>query len=138
MVPTDIRVIYGDTDRMGVVYYANYLRYFEAGRNEYLRACGARYRDLEAEQGVMFPVVEANVRYLHPARYDDVLTVETRITELRRASLRFEYRVVRREDGRLLAEGHTVHACIDRDLRPTRLPEQVLAAIRAGGDIVEG
>jgi acyl-CoA thioester hydrolase len=131
VVPTNIRVIYGDTDRMGVVYYANYLRFFEAGRNEYLRAAGARYRDVEAEYGIMFPVVEANVVYRHPARYDDLVRVETSIAELKRASLRFTYRIVRSGDEKLLAEGHTVHACIDREHKPTRLPEPVAALRRA-------
>lgn len=134
MISTDIRVIYGDTDRMGVVYYANYLRYFEAGRNEFLRAAGARYRDVEREFGVMFPVVEAHLEYRQPARYDDLLRVETSITELRRASLRFDYRIVRTEDETLLVEGHTFHACINQDLRPTRLPEPLLAALRAAAD----
>jgi len=130
VVATEIRVIYGDTDRMGVVYYANYLRYFEAGRNEYFRATGARYRDLETELGIMFPVVEAQVRYKHPARYDDLIRVETRITELKRASLRFDYRVVRTGDERLLAEGHTVHACIDAAYKPTRMPDAILEALQ--------
>lgn len=130
MVATSIRVIYGDTDRMGVVYYANYLRYFEAGRNEWFRAQGARYREVEAEQGILLPVVEANVRYHRSARYDDLLRVETRVTEIRRASVRFDYRVVREEDDALLAEGHTVHACIDREHKPRRLPEPILAILR--------
>lgn len=133
MVPTGIRVIYGDTDQMGVVYYANYLRFFEAGRNEYLRARGARYRDIEREFSVLLPVVEANVKYRHSARYDDWLRIETRITTLKRASLRFDYRVIREEDEKLLAEGHTVHACIDRDHKPVRLPEQLLAMLKADG-----
>lgn len=132
MVATGIRVIYGDTDQMGVVYYANYLRFFEAGRNEFLRTRGARYRDVEATWGVMLPVVEANVRYRHPARYDDWLRVETRITALKRASLRFEYRVVREEDEKLLAEGHTVHACIDREHKPVKLPEPVVLLLQGG------
>lgn len=131
MVPTGIRVIYGDTDQMGVVYYANYLRFFEAGRNEYLRARGSRYRDIEREWGVLLPVVEANVRYRHSARYDDWLRIETRITTLKRASLRFDYRVIREEDERLLAEGHTVHACIDRDHKPVKLPEPLLRLLEA-------
>lgn len=131
MVPTGIRVIYGDTDQMGVVYYANYLRFFEAGRNEYLRARGSRYRDIEKEWGVLLPVVEANVRYRHSARYDDWLRIETRITTLKRASLRFDYRVIREEDERLLAEGHTVHACIDRDHKPVKLPEPLLRLLEA-------
>jgi len=131
VVPTNIRVIYGDTDQMGVVYYANYLRFFEAGRNEFLRAAGARYRHVEAEHGILFPVVEANVVYRHPARYDDLVRVETTLAELKRASLRFTYRVVRTDDERLLAEGHTVHACIDRAHKPVRLPEPIAELLRA-------
>src|SRR5262245_43038816 len=111
MVKLEIRVIYGDTDQMGVVYYANYLRYFEAGRNEYLRARGARYRDIEAEHRVYLPVVEAQVSYKQPARFDDLLVLETTLARLGRASARFEYRVVRGEV--LIAVGHTVHACVD-------------------------
>lgn len=130
MVPTGIRVIYGDTDQMGVVYYANYLRFFEAGRNEFLRVRGARYRDIETTFGVLLPVVEANVRYRHPARYDDWLRIETRITTLKRASLRFEYRAIRENDEKLLAEGHTVHACIDRDHKPVKLPGPVLELLQ--------
>src|SRR5690606_4436133 len=98
MVKTHYRVIYGDTDQMGVVYYGNYLRYFEAGRNEFLREKGARYRDVERELQIHLPVVEATVRYRHPARYDDLLRIETWIEEVRRASLRFAYRIVRDDD----------------------------------------
>ncbi|AKU90895.1 acyl-CoA thioesterase [Vulgatibacter incomptus] len=125
MVPTEIRVIYGDTDQMGVAYYANYLRYFEAGRNEFLRGTGVRYRDVESAHGILLPVVEATVRYKHPARYDDLIRVETWIAELGRASLRFEYRVVRTGDERLLTEGHTAHVCVDREHKPRRLPEEL-------------
>src|SRR6185436_21096087 len=82
MVKTDIRVIYGDTDQMGFVYYANYLRFFEAGRNEYLRAKGAPYREVEAELGIRLPVVEATVHYKAPARYDDLLVVETELAQV--------------------------------------------------------
>lgn len=126
MVSTLYRVIYGDTDQMGVVYYGNYLRYFEAGRNEYLREKGARYRDVEREFDIHLPVVEANVRYRHPARYDDLLRIETEVTEVRRARLRFAYRIVREEGERLLAEGETVHACVDREGRPVKLPERLI------------
>ena len=76
MVKTEIRVIYGDTDQMGVVYYANYLRYFEAARNEFIRAKGLRYRDFEVQHGLLLPVAEAHVSYRTPARYDDLLAVE--------------------------------------------------------------
>lgn len=126
MVSTLYRVIYGDTDQMGVVYYGNYLRYFEAGRNEYLREKGARYRDVERKFVIHLPVVEANVRYRHPARYDDLLRIETEVTEVRRARLRFAYRIVREEGERLLAEGETVHACVDREGRPVKLPERLV------------
>jgi acyl-CoA thioester hydrolase len=123
MVKTEVRVIYGDTDQMGVVYYANYLRYFEAARNEYLRARGVPYRELEGELGIALPVVEAHVEYKQPARYDDLLVVETVLAKLGRASVRLEYRVLRGEA--LLAVGHTVHACLDRAGKITKLPESL-------------
>ncbi len=134
MVTTHIRVIYGDTDRMGIVYYANYLRYFEAGRNEFIRAKGMRYRDFEERHRLVLPVVEAGVSYKQPARYDDLVAVETSITEVRRASARFGYRLVR-DDGTLLATGHTVHACVDLEGRARRMPEDLLARLTAGEDV---
>jgi acyl-CoA thioester hydrolase len=127
MVKTDIRVIYADTDQMGVVYYANYLRFFEAGRNEFLRAQGTPYRQVEAEHQIQLPVVEAQVHYKQPARYDDLLVVETDLTKVGRASARFDYRVVR--DETLIATGHTVHACIDRAGKVQRLPAAFLARL---------
>ncbi len=130
MVKTEIRVIYGDTDQMGVVYYANYLRFFEAARNEFIRAKGLRYRDFEAEHGLLLPVVEAAVHYRQPARYDDLVTVEISLTEARRASARFGYRVLRGEE--LLATGHTVHACVDLDGRVQRMPRELLERLGAG------
>jgi acyl-CoA thioester hydrolase len=130
MVRMEIRVIYGDTDQMGVVYYANYLRFFEASRNEFIRAKGLRYRDFEAEYGLVLPVVEAAVQYRRPARYDDLLTVEIALEEARRASARFAYRILR--DGELLATGHTVHACVDREGRVKRMPEGLLARLADG------
>jgi acyl-CoA thioester hydrolase len=130
MVRTDIRVIYGDTDQMGVVYYANYLRYFEAGRNEFIRARGLRYRDFEQRFGLRLPVAEAHVGYRIPARYDDLLAVETSLAEVRRASARFEYRIVR--EGELLATGHTVHACVDLEGRIRRMPAELLARLGTG------
>ena len=136
MVTTRLRVIYGDTDQMGVVYYANYLRYFEAGRNEFIRAKGLRYRDFEARYGLLLPVAEASVSYRQPARYDDLLDVEISLGEVRRASARFEYRLVR-EDGVLLATGHTVHACVDLEGKLRRLPEELLAAL-ARGEVAPG
>ena len=124
----EIRVIFGDTDQMGVVYYANYLRYFEAARAEFLRAHGDDYRTLESE-GFLLPVVEANCRYKSPARYDDLLLIRTRITEMRRVSLVFEYEVVREVDGLSLSKGRTQHACVGRDGKPRRLPERFAALL---------
>ena len=130
MVSTAIRVIYGDTDQMGIVYYANYLRWFEAGRNEFLRAKGLRYRDVEGEHGLLLPVVEAHVSYRAPARYDDLVAVETSLAEVRRASARFGYRILR--DGELLVSGHTVHACVDRAGKVQRMPRALLDRLAAG------
>lgn len=127
MVPTRLRVIYGDTDQMGFVYYANYLRFFEAGRNEYLRARGLPYREVEARFRVHLPVVEAQVKYRSPARYDDELVVETALAQLGRASARFEYALRRGDE--LLATGHTVHACVLHDGKITRLPAELVARL---------
>jgi acyl-CoA thioester hydrolase len=125
-----LRVIYGDTDQMGVVYYANYLRFFEASRNEFIRAKGLRYRDFEESYALMLPVVEAAVQYRQPARYDDLLTVEATLAAARRASARFDYRVLR--EGELLATGHTVHACVDPGGKVRRMPPELLARLGAG------
>ncbi len=114
-----IRVRYADTDRMGFAYYANYLRWFEIGRAEMLRSLGTSYREVE-ESGTSLPVVEAACRYLKPARYDDLIAIETAVTHLGRASVRFEYRVVREEDGELLASGQTRHCFLSPDGRPAR------------------
>jgi acyl-CoA thioester hydrolase len=130
MVPTQIRIIYGDTDQMGVVYYANYLRFFEAGRTEFLRAKGMRYRDIEAHHRLMLPVTEALVSYRAPARYEDLITVETSLALIRRASARFEYRVHR--EGELLATGHTTHACVDAEGRVKRMPPELVSALSSG------
>jgi len=116
---------------MGVVYYANYLRFFEAGRNEFIRAKGLRYRDFEAQHRLVLPVVEAGVRYQVPARYDDLVSVETSLSEIRRASARFAYRLLR-DDGEVLATGHTIHACVDLDGRVQRMPQELLDRLSAG------
>jgi acyl-CoA thioester hydrolase len=122
----EIRVIFGDTDQMGVVYYANYLRYFEGARAEYWRALGRSYKDLE-DAGVALPVIEAHCNYKRPARYEDLLQIDIEIGEVRGASLRFVYAV--RRGGELLAEGHTRHAVIGTDGRPRAMPEFMRALI---------
>jgi len=124
------RVIYGDTDQMGVVYYANYLRWFEKGRSEWLRQIGLPYAAIE-QQGFHFPVTEVGCRYVNPARYDDVVRIETELTDLGRASLSFVYRILREEDQALLATGSTKHACIDHAGKVTRIPRMLIDALKA-------
>src|ERR1700727_2233487 len=109
-VEAKVRVIYGDTDQMGVVYYANYFRYFELSRGEYFRAKGGSYPEVE-KRGLMLPVVEASCTYRSPARYDDVLIVKTDISEMKRASMIFSYEVRRDGSADILVTGHTRHAC---------------------------
>jgi acyl-CoA thioester hydrolase len=124
-----VRVIYGDTDQMGVVYYANYLRYFEIARNEYLRVAGATYRAFEESHDLMLPVVEAHATYRRPARYDDELAISAAVHPRGAASVRFEYEIRRVPDGELLVTGHTIHACVTRDGRVERLPASLRAAV---------
>jgi len=122
----EIRVIFGDTDQMGVVYYANYLRFFESSRAAYWRSLGRSYKDLEA-WGIALPVIEAHASYKRPAYYEDLLIVHVELSELRGASLRFAYRVTRA--GELLADGYTRHAVIGSDGKPKRVPEALLASL---------
>lgn len=127
-VETRRRVIYGDTDAMGVVYYGTYLRFLEVGRCELLRARARPYREIEAE-GLLFPVTEVNLRYYVPARYDDELLIATRVEELGKATLRFGYEL--RRDDVVLAAGWTRHACVQRErLRPTRIPADLVSALK--------
>jgi len=119
-----IRVRYAETDAMGVVYYANYLLWFEVGRTDLLRGAGWSYRELEAD-GYMLPVLEAHCEYRQPARYDDELDVKTTGALVSPVRVKFVYDVVRLADDVQLATGFTVHASIDRGGRPCRLPDRV-------------
>ena len=121
-VATDLRVRYAETDAMGVVYYANYLAWFELGRTGWIRAHGFTYREVE-EQGLLLPVTHASCDYRQSARYDDLVRVETTITKLSRASVAFGYRVVRAEPApdTLLADGRTEHVFLTRAGRIARL-----------------
>jgi len=118
---TEIRVTYADTDAMGIVYYANYLRWFEIGRTELMRSLGVAYKDLEGEE-VHLPVSEVSCKYLQSARYDDVLMVETRVDFLKRASMQFHYRLWRKADGAELVSGTTLHAFVDGKGKIIRVP----------------
>lgn len=116
------RVRYAETDQMGVVYYANYLVWMELGRVELCRALGVRYRDMEAEDGVLLAVVESNCRYLCPARYDEQVVVTCRIEHASPRGVRFGYTISNWESGRVLAKGYTKHIFCGRDMKPSRLP----------------
>jgi acyl-CoA thioester hydrolase len=118
-----VRVRYAETDCMGVVYYANYLVWFEIGRTGWFRALGESYRDMEAA-GVQLPVIEAHCEYRRPAKYDDDLEIRTQATLLSPIRIRFDYEVVRGTDETLVT-GHTVHAGVDPQGRPCRLPAHV-------------
>jgi acyl-CoA thioester hydrolase len=119
-----IRVRYAETDKMGIVYYANYFVWFEIGRTDLLRESGWTYRDMETD-GFSLPVIEAACKYRQPARYDDELDVRTAGALLSPVRVRFDYEVVRSSDAAILAEGHTVHASLDRSGRPRRFPDRV-------------
>ena len=120
---TRVRVRYAETDRMGVVYYANYFVWFEIGRTDWLRETGWSYREMEVD-GVQLPVIEAHCEYRKPATYDDDLEIRTRATLVTPARLRFDYEIVHGDDETLVV-GHTVHAAIGPRGRPCRLPARV-------------
>ena len=123
---SNIRVRYAETDTMGVVYYANYLIWFEVGRTDLLRGAGWSYREMERE-GFWLPVIEAHCEYRQPARYDDVLEVRTTGVMVSPVRLRFDYEVGRTVDDTVLATGHTVHATLGQDGKPCRLPARARA-----------
>lgn len=116
---TQVRVRYAETDAMGIAYHANYLVWFEVGRTALLEELGYPYARLEAD-GIILPVAECHVRYRVPARYDDVLLIRSRCTELRGVSMVLSYRVENKETGVLLAEGWTKHAIVDRNMKPVK------------------
>jgi len=118
------RVIYGDTDSGGVVYYGNYLRYFEVGRTEFLRSQGLTYREME-EMGLVLPVVEAYSRYKAPAKYDDLIIIKSVVLNVKRFSCRFNYRIERKADHKLLVKGYTVHAVVNKEGKLSKLPDDI-------------
>ena len=134
-VIAEVRVRYAETDQMGIVYYANYLVWFELGRVELLRSLGLAYSRLEQDHGCILPVIEARCRYRSPARYDDEILIETRPALLRGTVLKFAYRILRKApDGALpvlLAEGETVHVVCDDQLKRKPLPEHYAEALRS-------
>lgn len=124
-----VRVRYAETDQMGVAYYANYFVWFEVGRSQYCNDCGFSYRDMERETGLFLIVAEASCRYKNPARYEDELIIRTKATESTRRTLRFSYEI-ERADGAAVATGETLHVLINKDGRPSSLPEKYLSLLR--------
>lgn len=127
---TVLRVRYAETDRMGVVYYANYLVWFEVARADLLRTLGWTYREME-ESGVSLPVIQAHCDYRAPARYDDEIVIHTEGWLRSPVRMEFAYRISRKADGVVSAEGMTMHAALGKDGRPCRLPARIRDAFNA-------
>ena len=119
----EIRVYYKDTDAGGVVYYANYLNYFEVARTEFLRQQGLIVEDYAAE-GILLMVAEVNLKYISPAYYGDILSITTEVAELRKASLVLRHTVIAQDQSVLVAEGTTKLACVNTSAEPIKLPEE--------------
>jgi acyl-CoA thioester hydrolase len=119
---TTYRVIYGDTDKMGIAYYGNYLRWFEIGRTEMIRSWGLPYKSLE-DKGIFLPVSEAFCKFLAPAQYDDLLVIQTTLDTELKAGMKFDYEVYSQTDEKLLTTGYTKHAFMDPQGRVVRPPK---------------
>jgi acyl-CoA thioester hydrolase len=127
----EIRVRYAETDQMGVVYYSNYLVWFEVGRTEFCRRHSLPYRDFEQEFQSYLAVAEAECRYLTPARYDDILIIRTRVDSFRKRTINFQYEILNKESGLLVANGRTLHVLLDKNGRPKSFPADFVHALRA-------
>ena len=117
-----IRVAYADTDQMGMVYYGNYLTFYERGRTELLREAGLPYSVIE-ERGFYFPVIYAECNYHAPAKYDDLMTIETRLSEITAASITCSYMV--KNGDKVLVTGKTKHPFVNKSFRPVRFPQDI-------------
>ena len=126
----ETRVTYAETDAMGVVYYSHYLRWFEMGRTELMRSLGIAYKEMES-QGTYLPVSEVFCRYLVSAKYDDILIIETSVDFLRRASIQFAYRILRKADAVQMVTGTTLHAFVDREGRIVRVPSSLEGKLKS-------
>jgi len=120
-----IRVIYADTDAMGIVYHTNYIKWFEIGRTELLRGMGIVYAEMES-QGYNLPLTEAYCHYLLPARYDQIIIVETEMEYLKRASMKFNYTISDEDKEKIFVEGYTVHACTNNLGKIVRIPSFIV------------
>jgi acyl-CoA thioester hydrolase len=123
----DIRVRYADTDQMGVMYYSNYLIWFEVARTEFFRSMGFDYRSLEKDREIYLPVAEVVCRYRAPLRYDDLAAVVTRVNDVGNSRLVFEYDIILR--GKTVTTGSTKHAFVDRKGKPVAIPQDIREAL---------
>ena len=126
---TEHRVRYSDTDHFGVVYYARYLDWFEAGRTEILRVRGITYADLE-KKGLFAPVVEVKLNYKKPPRYDDIVELETSIEHIGNSSIKYVYKVIDKKTNELLAEGYTINVFITKEMKSVRIPDDVREVLK--------
>ncbi len=122
---TTVRVIYGDTDNMGIAYHANFFRWFEIGRSEMFRSLGLAYRDIE-KRGIFLPVSEVGCKYLAPVRYDDLLVIETTLDASVRGGMKFDYSILKESDPTVLARGFSKHACMNREGKVVRPPAFIM------------
>lgn len=120
---TSVRVIYADTDAMGVVYHTNYIKWFEVGRCELLRSIGFPYARLE-ESDILLPVAECSCKYKLPAVYDDLLEITAQVAEMKGATVTLNYEIRKVETGELLVTGMTKHAITDSKFKPIRLRDR--------------
>jgi len=126
----EYRVIYADTDKMGIAYYANYFVWFEAARTEFFRALGYPYTECE-KKGYLLPVVETGASYQAPCTYDDLVIIRTSVSELRKSRMRFEYQVFNKETKKMLVTGFSVHVFVDKDMKPCRVPSEIQDIVTA-------
>jgi acyl-CoA thioester hydrolase len=126
-VETAVNVRYAETDQMGIVYYANYLVWFEVGRVAWCKAKGFHYADMEAKDGLFMIVAEAGCRYKAPARFEDDIVVRTKLAKASDRVIRYHYEICQKGTGQLLATGETAHVVTDRKYRPARLPDHYRA-----------
>ena len=124
----ETRIYYGDTDAGGVIYYANYLTYFEKSWFEYLAARGLSLAQWE-EKGIYFTIKRVEVEYFSQTRYGEIIQVQTEVAEKTRASFTFQHRVILKDNGKLLAEGKNQMVCITKEGKPRRLPEEFLQGL---------
>ncbi len=131
---TKLRVRYAETDQMGVVYHSNFIVWFEVGRVEMMRELGFTYNEMEQQEGNHLAVADVRCRYKAPARYDDLVVIQTRLMNVRDSLLHFGYEILRDADRTLLAEGESVHLVLDREFKRTRLSQRYLPAfLKAAG-----